>query len=91
MKHEIQSLAKEIDSKFDYNNLISFDEDYLNQAIGSEFTKEFTHYFSNEWHSILGEAIMDIDLPDLISRAARHALIQCEIEYIDNGDYSVDE
>ena len=90
MKHKIKSVAKQIDSHFDYSNLISFDENKLKKTYGEDFCTEFTNYFSNEWHGILGDTIMCIDVPDLISRSVRHAFITCEIDHIDNGDYTVD-
>ena len=90
MKHELKAIAKEIDSKFDYSNSISFNKEYLVETFGSEFFEKFTCYFSNEWHGILGDAIMDIDLPDLISRGVKHALVESGMEYIDNSDYSAE-
>ena len=90
MKHEIKSVAKNIDSRFDYSNLISFGGDSLLHTYGEDFCTEFTHYFSNEWHSALGDTIMNIDIADLISRAVRHAFITCEIDHIDSGDYEIE-
>jgi len=90
MKHEIKSVAEKIDSKFDYSNIISFGGTFLEEEYGAKFANEFSTFFSNEWHGALGEAIMDIDLPDLLSRAVRHALLTCEIDHIDSGDYEID-
>jgi hypothetical protein len=90
MIHEIKHVAMEIDSKFDYSNLISFGGDYLKDVYGVEFTNQFTEFFSNEWHGALGEAIMDIDIEDLISRAVRHAFVSCDIKHLDSGNYAVD-
>ena len=90
MKHEIKLLAQTIDSKFDYSNIISFGGNFLEEELGDDFASEFSFFFSKEWHGALGEAIMDIDLPDLISRAVRHAFVTCEIEHIDSGDYEVE-
>lgn len=90
MIHEIQTVTKEIESKFDYSNIISFGGNHLKDAYGIEFTNEFTEFFSNEWHGALGEVIMDIDIEDLISRAVRHAFESCDIKHIDSGNYQVD-
>ena len=90
MKHKIKSVAKKIDSQFDYSNLISFGDDALSKTYGEEFSTEFTNYFSNEWHGTLGDTIMYIDVPELISRAVRHAFIACDIDHIDNGNYTDD-
>jgi hypothetical protein len=90
MKPEIKLIAKTIDSKFDYSNIVSFGGNFLDEELGEKFASEFSSFFSNEWHGALGDAIMDIDLPNLISRAVRHAFITCEIEHIDSGDYEVE-
>lgn len=90
MIHEIKTVAKEIESKFDYSNIISFGDNCLKDAYGTEFANEFTEFFSNEWHGALGEVIMDIDVEDLISRAVRHAFDSCDMKHIDSGNNQVD-
>jgi hypothetical protein len=89
MIHEIKHVAMEIDSQFDYSNTISFGGNYLKDAYGIEFANQFTEFFSNEWHGALGEAIMDIDVEDLISRAVRHAFVSCDMKHVDSGNYMV--
>lgn len=91
MTYEIKEVAKEIDGKFDYQNHITFDGDFLAQKYGENFDKEFKRHFSDEWHGALGDAIMYLDLPEIISRATRHALAECGIDHIDTGDYAGDD
>jgi len=90
MIYEIQTVTKDIESKFDYSNTISFGGNHLKDAYGTEFADKFTEFFSNEWHGALGEVIMYIDVEELISCAVRHAFESCEMEHIDSGNDQFD-
>jgi len=90
MIYEIKTVAKEIESKFDYSNTISFWRQSPEGCLWHQFADEFSEFFSNEWHGALGEVIMDIDVEDLISRAVRHAFESCDMKHIDSGNYQVD-
>ena len=45
MKHAIKTVAKHINSQFDYSNLITFGENSLADSYGEELCTEFTFTF----------------------------------------------
>ena len=75
MKPAIKTVAKHIDSQFDYSNLITFGENSLADSYGEELCTEFTNYFSEEWHGTHWETIEFICIPDMVSRAFANAVL----------------
>ena len=90
-KIQLKEVVKDFDDNFDYKNLIQFrDPDFLKEKYGEELFNKFTDWFTDEWYTVLGDAIYDKygDVHHIMAETFRDIFID-EIDFEDDdlSDY----
>ena len=88
----IAQAAYLIDQNFDCSNRFSIRiEDEIRAQYGDAFYDAFSDYFSNCWHHVIGEALMDFDFAEVFSMAVRHAAKTANVDLADTGNWDGEE